>query len=287
MEEHVVVKKVADLGSNFPVGVKQNDQLDKSFKLSELSTDIEKEFGRFRKENKNLPEAKEVTKLLSLLFTQIGSDTHTSILNRADFDGFDPIIEEAKDLFKISSMPVADVYYAYLYARLQEMGNDYEVTFGCQGCGHIEDIVIDLTTMDVMCIEDINKLKVEVPLTFGFKSASDRVIKKVNVNPLLWQYLESNEFAQCEGDDILLKLYFIEKCTTFDDVIDKKKNTFSLTKNQINQLKKIDREKIAKAISVLNLGPSFIVEGKCPKCGTEFMYSVDWRYNGFFAVSSL
>lgn len=286
VEDKITIKKLKDLGNNLPVGVIKDGQLYKSFELRDLSTDIEIEFGNFRKRNKSHPETSEVTKLLSLLLTEIGNEPHVSLLDRPKGNK-DIVQEEAEDLFKIGRLDVADAYYAYVYARIQELGEKYDVDFTCQQCGLNKPLTMDLTEMDVMCIENPEDRKVRVSLPIGFESPSGRNVKEVFVEPVRWTDLESDEMRLCEGDEVLMKLFFIKQCTTYEDTIQKEKRTLKLNQNQINRLKKFDRETIAKAVNLLNLGPSLHVNGVCPKCQMPFLVGVDWRYDNFFAISSL
>ncbi len=187
-------------------------------------------------------------------------------------------------------MDVADVYYAYLYARREELGDEYQIPFMCENgmCNHIDEkMIVDLSSMDVMCVESIEDRTITVELATGFKSPSGRTIKKIKVNPMKWGQLTTPEFMECGGEETLLKLYFIENCITYEDVLKEKRNTLRLTAEQANSLKKLDRERIYQAINALNLGPSFHLEGECPKCKMPFMIRIDWRYNNFFALSSL
>lgn len=282
---NTTIKTLNDLGDMFPIGVVNivngEKQLNKAFSLRELSTPLEREFGRFKSTNPKILETTSVTKLMSLMISNYNGED-------VDFSGQNPtrVIQEGEALFKIGDLYMADVFYAYCKARIAEMGSEYPFLLNCPACNHEEVIQADLTTMDVHCIEDAKDLELEVELFHGFDSPNGGKIKKVIVVPQKWADMCSDEFGKTGEDETLLKLYFIEKCTKYILSVDKKKSEVVLSKDQLNQLKKIDREKIAQAISSLNIGPVFNVDCSCPKCNYEFGIGVDWRYSSFFSISS-
>lgn len=278
-----------DLGDSFPIGVVDYHEgkkiLKKSFELRDLPTENEKALGRFRKQNERskVLEMLTVTKLMSLMFSDIAGE-------KVDFSnlGSNVITPEAVGLFKVNNLYVADVFYAYCRARINEMGDESPFPLTCPSCGHTEVIQLDLTTMDVLCVDDPEDLDIEVELYHGFDSPNGGKIKKVYVTPQRWGDLCSDEFGECGDDEILMKLYFIEKSTKYKFKKDGKELESPLGPNDMKQLKKVDREKIATVISTLNVGPSFTIDGKCPNpnCNLEFPVSIDWRYADFFSISS-
>ena len=55
----------------------------------------------------------------------------------------------------------------------------------------------------------------------------------------------------------------------------------------LKKIKKIDIERISKAITENNAGPSMGLKGNCVHCGAEWFRVLDWSYNYFFDTSSL
>jgi len=280
-------KTIRELGNLFPIGIV--DYLDgkkilkKSFQLRDFSTPLEKKLGRFRADmaaSKGL-EFLTVSKLMSMLFSEIGGKEvdYTNTTSNV-------LVQDTQALFEVGQLYMADVFYAYCVARINEMGNETDFPLTCPVCNHKELIKPDLLTMDVNSIDDPDELEVKVELFHGFDSPNGGKIKEVIVTPQKWADMCTDEFAACEGDETLMKLYFIEKTTKYRWKKDRKENESPLGPNDINQLKKIDREKIANAINQINIGAVFAVDGKCPKCNLEFPIGVDWRYDDFFSISS-
>lgn len=279
MSVDIQIKKVSELGYNFPIGIQKNDQLLKEFDFKHFPTSLEKQLGLYRKANQ-LYDTQVVTKFLSLIFNNIGGES-------VDFVSAEGREQEGKGLFKVGQLFMADVFYAYCLARIRFLGELYSFGYNCPRCRHSGPVKADLTTMDVFCIDDPTKLIKKVDLFHGFKSPDGKqTIKEVEVFPQKWNDMETTEFAECGEDDILLKLYFLSKCVKYTGKSEKKEYTIGLNDSQIEALSKIDRERIANAITSINLGPSLQLDMKCPKCAIEFKFTVDWRYDSFFSIFS-
>ena len=69
--EQVPAKKQ---GHNLPIGLIHGNELVKPFSLGEISPDVEREVGRFRELNSELPATVVVSKLISCILETLGGE---------------------------------------------------------------------------------------------------------------------------------------------------------------------------------------------------------------------
>ncbi|MCK5019300.1 MAG: hypothetical protein KAS32_19730 [Candidatus Peribacteraceae bacterium] len=268
-----------DLGFTLPIGVIRGGGRDRSFSLKEHGYDTEKALGEWKKLNHGKPTTAVVTKLIALLLDSLGGEPFEHLPG-------DPLDVEAKKLGDVSSLYSADVFYIYSRARIEELGNEYITPFVCEKetCNFTaEEMIHDLDSMEVTCVEDISELEKEVPLVKGIRFRDGSIRKKLIVSPMLWHGMDSSGIIGKE-DELLVKLYFISKCVTGVEGND---GAIVLLPDELKSLRKIDIEILDREINSISLGPSFVSRGNCPECNDHQIFRLDWSYNHFFGVSSL
>jgi len=268
--------KASDMGDNLPIGIPENGTLLKGYSLKDLNFPKEKAIGVFRRKHDGEPQTKVVGKTLALLLSQLGGKEFLH-------EPGDKDVDEAKSLFRISTLYMADVYWLWVAARIDALGNDYEMPFMCQSCRYVGKIVSDLSTMDVVNVSDAAALIQTIPLKKGIEYRDGTIKKSVTITPVLWMHMEGPEMIEAGADEGLMKLHFISKCVTG---VEGMEESIVLTDDELNSLKKIDIEILSSAIDKMTIGPSMQVEGDCPNCNTHFYSAVDWSYEGFFSNSS-
>lgn len=278
------IEKAKNLGHNFPIGINQGNQLVKPFTINELGYEKEKSIGKWKNNNRDKPNTTTVTRVLSLVMSSIGGEK----LNN-DLDGDSR--EALKDILMIRNLYMFDVFYAFLCARIEELGNEYISPWKCRACGLETTVKADLLDMDITCTDLIEDLTCSVDLVKGIKFRDGKIKKKVFISPIRWGDMEDKEISESGGDETLMKLFFISRALNgVEDFTDKEGNTLRivLTEQELASLRKMDIEILHNAINKMNLGPSLLIEGKCPnkECKLPYSENLNWDYDDFFSIYS-
>lgn len=276
MDPRIKKTNPQERGFQLPIGVLQGGKLVRDFSLRELSFDIERDVGKFRRQNSERPGTAQVGKLLALLIDSLAGQPMEHVPG-------DPKAKEEDTILKVGRLYLADVYYIYVMARIQEIGHEYKSKFMCFNCGYKGEMVSDLRTMDVYAVEDVSVLQKKVTLFKGLKYRDGTVKKSVTISPMLWVNMESKDAAEAAADEMLMKLHFVSRCITGVEGID---SPVALTPAELGSIRKIDIEIISKEINDMNIGPRLVADGNCPKCNGAFSWPMDWDYPSFFGISS-
>lgn len=283
-DDRFETKTAKEQGYNLPIGIVNGTDLVKPFSLGDISPDVEREVGRYREENSSLPATVVVSKLISCILTSIGGQEFGHKKNGEEMTPDERLVEVRK-------MYLADVYYMYLVARMRELGNEYTIPYVCPHCGlKKQSMVCDLSTMEVVSAINVTALRHEVDLKVGLRYRDGSIKKKLFISPIMWYMFEGPEVAEIGGNEILLKLFMLEKSITG---VEGEKAAVILSPEEFNSLKKIDREIASEQLGNMNAGPTLTVSGNCPgkvrgkPCAKPFEYPVNWDYDHFFSMSSL
>ncbi len=285
LDTRVEITNPKDRGFVLPVGIFDGKVPKRDFSLREMEYPVEKAIGRFRRLNPDLPSTATVTKVVSLMLTSLAGKP-------VNFQPDDTEEQEAEAFIQIGGMFLADVYYIYVMARIEELGTDYEIEYGCSGCNFTGKMTIDLNTMDVHAVNDLSILRRKVSLLKGIKCRNGNLEKTVLVQPMVWANMVTKELNEFSGNQQLMKLHFIKHCVVGVDGFQDgngKQIIAPLSDEELASLRKIDIEILGRDIDSTNIGPKLIVEGKCPNedCKAPFLWPIDWEYDSFFTISSL
>jgi len=283
-DDRFETKTAKEQGYNMPIGTIHGTELVKPFALSDITPEVEREVGKFREENAELPATVVVSKLISCILTSVGDQDF-----RVKKNGEERTPDEL--LMEVRKMYLADVYYMYLVARMRELGNDYVVPYVCPHCGiRDQSMKCDLSSMDVVSAVNVEALRHEVDLKVGLRYRDGSIKKKLFLSPIMWYMFEGPEVSEIGANEMLLKLFMLEKSITGVEGV---KGAIMLNQEEFNTMKKLDREIASEQLGNMNAGPTLTVSGKCPgkvggrPCEKPFEYPVNWDYDHFFSMSSL
>ena len=281
IDDRLVVKSIKECGLNLPIGQLVKGKFMKGFHLDPrgLDYDHEKEIGQFRQRNDPLPNTRVVNKALTLLVNSVAN------VPLIPPDLTDPLQQETQAMMTVSNMFMADVYYMWIMARIDELGKDYKSPFKCfyPKCKKEGEINSDLFEMDVYCVTKPSILETEVDLEKGFRFRDGTIKKRVTLSALRWSAVEHPGMIAAGNDAILTKLHFIHQAITGVDGIDE---PIILDESELGTLRKVDTNRLGNVVNNVNLGPSLTLIGKCPFCGAPFMWPLNWDYDDFFSMSS-
>lgn len=269
MEQQEQTKQtIQDRGPVLPLGVPDSggnyhrDLAIKPWRFKE-----ERELGRLRDEHKDENLAKYIGMVLATMCTRIGPYDFTAM----------KLVEKR---LVISQMFMGDVFYAYVWLRIHSLGADFPINFKPSWSNKEIKINADLNTVEVVSAESYEAAcwmyELSNPIDIRSKQVSE-----FRMAPIRWSALESLEGLAGSIDLAYQKskliLASVIGCEGIDgDVI--------LTEQELEEMTKLDIEKLTAKLDAQNLGPLMVVDGKHK--GRQFQARIDWGYDSFFAISS-
>jgi hypothetical protein len=260
---------LAEWGKQLPIGVQEGDRFLKDFDLVPLDWKLDREIGRsWSKRREQLTLSDYVGTILAHTVTDIGGQDITKF-------------KLPKRLLIFNQMYQADVFYVYAYLRLISMGNEMKISsVQCPSCSHRFEYIADLSTLEVVTIDNPADMIKEIKLRDGFEMAGEQRFT-LKVKPPKWNMLGSAFPTTLNEADM-----FAAMLMNATHEIEGMPDGAALTEQQVSQFSKYDVEVCHEALDEVIAGPRWEVEGECPKCEEPFFEVIDWTYDRFFAHSS-
>lgn len=265
---------VGDYGERLPVGILKDGILHKDISIKRWNTKGERELGA--KVASDASIAEYVSVIVANMCTHLGPHN------------MDELDDGEKSLI-VSTMYMADVFYAYTLIRIKAMGPRLRTMIKCPrpGCSVEFPYVGDLNTTDVVAVENIDDIlwtyNLEEPIEIRKKT-----VTKFQMAYPKWTIMQEQRGNTNEGE--------VKAHTILGAVVglEDEETPVILTINEIDELSKIDYEGILEGINENYLGPKMAIEGECTKevCtrfkrgGEKFVFPIDWSYKNFFGSSS-
>jgi hypothetical protein len=255
-----------ELGTRLSLG-NPNASYNKTLEIRPWRMKEEKELGRLKKEAKKDNLTSYLPLVIGTLCTKVGEHDFTKM----------------KDIEKrlvISQMWLGDVWTAYCLIRIKSMGSKIDLKPVCSHCGKTIEWVADLNTLEVNTANEIKdclwEYELEQPIVIRGKERT-----KFTMGPMRLLALEALgetdvNIGSAKDEIISGSIHKIDG----QEII--------LAKSDLDELVKIDIEKLTAKINEKNIGPNMSIEGKCPhvNCGENFKYPIDWGFDSFFGISS-
>jgi hypothetical protein len=266
---------IGEYGDKLPIGILDRDgRLHKDIVCKPWKTRDERELGKKLASDAGMIE--HVPLVVANMCSRIGPHNMDTIP-----DGEKSVI--------LSTMYMADVFYAYTLLRTKTMGHRLQLQVSCPRahCGATFPYTGDLRTTEVMAVEDIDsilrKVDLEDPITIRKKHVTHFMLAAPK-----WSVMDQGKGSINEAD---IKAYVLQGTIVG---INDDQEPVSLTLNEIDELSKRDFEGLQENINKNFLGPKMGLEGKCTPevCerfrhgGVEFKLPIDWNYRNFFGGSS-
>ena len=157
----------------------------------------------------------------------------------------------------------------------------------CPKCRFDQDFIGDLNTTEVTCPVDVNDLDWEYTLKTPIQLRG-RTVTGFFVGQQRWVSLEGYDMESGAKANVILNSVHSFVGGTIDPSTNKPVQTV-LMPNDLDELTKVDLERLADGINERNFGPKMALEIVCvkEKCGKTWESALDWRYDDFFSVSSV
>jgi hypothetical protein len=265
----IYTKTVEEYGPTLPIGLVDSSGtvLHKDIEIRPWRMKEERELSELRDKNKNSSMTSYISMVLATMCTKLGIYDFSNM----SFD---------KKRSIISQMYMADVFYTYVWLRINSLGEKFPVTFHPVWSNKPINMVADLNSIETKCVNELKAINWEYKLKNPIKIRGTEV-STFNMTQQRWNTIElleeSGPVSSLTAKQSLI-LASISGCKEIDKQI-------VLTLKELDELVKLDIERLAFLIDEKSLGPKMILEGEHK--GREFTTPIDWGYDNFFAVSSV
>lgn len=266
---------LGEWGDKLPIGIlDSNGQLHKNIVTKPWRTKDERELG-----NKIGPSAQlveHVPIIVANMCSQIGPHKMDEL-------------DDANKSLVVSTMYLADVFYAYTLLRVKTMGERLHLKINCPraGCDSEFPYAGDLKSIEVNAVEEIDDIlwryDLEQPITMRHQL----------VTHFKMAYPKWGQLAHAHGNTNAAEVKAIAIQAAIIGLNDSQ-DPVALTMHELDELSRPDFEGIQEGIDRNFLGPKMGLEGKCrpevctrfKKGGFEFKMPINWAYKDFFGASS-
>ena len=265
---------LGDYGDKLPIGILHDGRLYKDIILKKWRTKDERELG------KKFPTDAGMAEHVSIVVANMCSK-----LGPHDMDS----LSDAEKSVIVSTMYMADVFYAYTLLRLRTMGKNLRLTITCPtpGCGVEFPYVGNIETIEVTYVDDLD----DILWTYDLQEPVE--IRKQKVEKFRLAYPKWSVMEQGRGNTNEAE---VKTLTILGSIVglNDGQEPVSLTMLEMDEISKIDFEGLVEGINDHFLGPKMGIEGECTpeictklkRGGHKFIFPIDWRYKNFFARSS-
>lgn len=263
---------VKDMGPVLPLGYQDSQgNLHKDFSVRPWRMKEERELGALRDNNKDATLFQYVGMVLATMLSRLGP--HDFSQEGLDFN---------QKRLLVGQLTTGDVFYAYIWLRIQALGPELGVKFKCPACTTaVENFVADLNSVEVKAAEDMEQASWEYELLTPFQ-ARGKEVKVMMVGPPRWNSLEMLQGSSGMGG----AKPAVIRASIMGFGTRQEAEPIVITDRELDEMSKRDIETLIRQINDRTVGPNMTVEGKCPHCGHEFTMPIDWSYDNFFGDSS-
>jgi len=181
----------------------------------------------------------------------------------------------------IGQMFLGDVFYAYVWLRIQSLGPSLSLTLTCPGCQQkIENFIADLDSIEVQTCDSL------VDACWDYHLINPMTIRGSEVTDLVMGPARWNALEMLKGGGLgVAKPAMIQASIHAIGTKEDGKQSV-ITEAELDDMTKRDIEALTTQIDKHSIGPNMAVEGNCGHCSRPFRLPIDWGYDGFFGDST-
>lgn len=265
---------MAELGNKLPIGILDSDgRLHKDIVTKPWKTRDERELGKKLSSDTQISD--HVPIVVANMCSRIGPHNMDEL-------------DDVKKSLILSTMYMADVFYAYTLLRIKTMGARLPLTVNCPrgGCGVSFPYVGDLNSVEVVAVDDIDAILWRYDLEDPIEIRRKRVTHFKMAYPK-WSVMDQSRGAN-EAD---VKAHVILASVVG---LNDEDTPVALSMAELDEVSKRDFEGLQNGINDNFLGPKMGIEGKCTptvcsrfkRGGFDFKLPIDWSFKSFFGSSS-
>lgn len=259
---------LAEHGSVLPIGILDvSGTLHRGIECREWRLKEERELGAALERVESARMGQYISTVIGTLCTQLGP---------FKLDTMKP----AERSVIISQMWMPDVFFVYLWLRVQTMGKILTLKLTCPNCGHRFDYSADLSSVMITSAEKIEDSRWDYQPQRAFEMRGKKV-EKMTFGPARWAAIDAlgdkvgKNFGVMKAGLILGSIHEVNGASGV-----------AYADHELDEMYKIDVETLTNLIDKMSLGPDMSVEDVCEKCGKQYRSTLDWGNDAFFAVSS-
>jgi hypothetical protein len=266
---------MGEYGDKLPIGILDpNGQLHKDIVTKPWKTRDDRELGKKIAPDANM--ADHVPLVVANMCSRLGP---------YDMDGLD----DARKSVIVSTMYMADVFYAYALLRSKTMGTRLSLEVNCPrpGCNVQFPYAGDLKSVEVIAVDDLDAIlwryDLEDPITIRRQTVTHFQMAYPK-----WTIMDT---ARGNTNEAEVKAMAIQASIVG---LNDDQTPVALTLYELDELSKRDFEGIQEGVNKNFLGPKMGLEGECSpevctrykRGGHPFKLPIDWGYRSFFGASS-
>jgi hypothetical protein len=262
--------QLKELGPQLPLGlVDAKGSWAKDIATRPWRMKEERELGALRDQNRDANVAMFVGMVLGAMCTKLGANDLESI-------------KSTERRIIVSQMFTGDVFYAYIWLRVQAIGSELQMQLTCPNCSSKFPFDADLESVEVTTVEKLEDAQWTYELANPFTLRGQQLTKLL-LGPSRWNGLEM--MGPSGLNTGAAKAGMIRSSIHAIYGKDGKPMAIALTDTELDEMSKRDLERITTQIEKNHVGPNMAVEGKCEKCRAAFKMPIDWGYDSFFGSS--
>jgi len=257
------------LGDQLPIGLFQGGELHRVFSFLPYNMRVERVVATIRKKHPH--PAAYVPRILGALLSSLGP--------HADFQALD----ENSRMVIISQMWLGDVMYCWFQLRRAALGDELSASLQCPSCEERYTFCGDLSQADVKVTTGPDSLTWRYELIHGVP-VKEETVKSVVLQHPRWNSMMSLARSRKKNSIDPVQVRIALTHGALRQVGD---GTSPFTMDIMDEMTKLDMERLQKEIDVHACGPDLTLECVCTHCSYEHRIPVSWEWDFFFTAASL
>jgi hypothetical protein len=255
----------AEHGATLPLGIEHDGGLSKEFTARDWTMREDKAVGLIRDKAGELGVGRFMAEFLSIMLLRVGPH---------DFENMKP----AERVLLVNQMFLGDVFFLYVWLRVESLGPELLLEFKCPKCGAPISMNADLNSLDVRSAAAVDDVRWTYDLAKPFAVRGDEA-KTLLMGPPRWSvlsglkgqaHLGAARFSTVKG-----AIWGVEG-----------KGEIALADHELDPMKKLDIERIQNSVDEHFVGAEMALEVECEGCAKSSLISLDWGFDSFFSTSS-
>ena len=255
-------------GPILPIGIQDvsgriwNEVLSKEWRLKE-----ERELGAALERVESARMGQYISTVIGTLCTQIGPYKLSEM-------------KPSEKSIIISQMWMPDVFFIYLWLRVQTMGKILTLKLTCPHCGNRFEYAADLSSVSITSVANVEEAHWKYQLERPFELRGKKV-SEMTLGPARWAAIDAL------GDKVGKNFGVMKAGLILGSIFEVNGETgIAYGDHELDEMYKIDLERLTSQIDRMSLGPDMSVEDVCEKCMKNYRSTLDWGNDAFFGISS-
>ena len=180
----------------------------------------------------------------------------------------------------IAQMWMPDVFFTYLWLRVQTMGNILALKLTCPHCGHRFDYSADLSSVQIASVELLDHALWLYTPQKPFELRGTQA-KLITMGPARWASIDALGDKVGKNFGVMKAGLILGSIHSVDGSVSQ-----AFADHELDGMYKIDIETLTNLIDRNSLGPDMSVEDVCARCSKHYRSTLDWGNEAFFGISS-